>query len=79
MDHPVCIYLHAGGGRRDQESDGPDGSLGLVGPAGVERDGALRAAAAQGPNSIEKKKFWLEFPLEKSLEIPYNKKMYHNV
>ena len=26
-----------------------------------------------------KKKFWLEFQLEKSLEIPYNKKMYHNV
>ena len=48
MNQPVCIYLHAGGRRRDEEPDGPDGCLRLVGPAGVERDGALRAAAAQG-------------------------------
>ena len=46
----LCAHYHhvAGGGRRDQEQDGADGGLGLVGQAGVERDGALRAAAAAG-------------------------------
>ena len=46
----LCAHYHhvAGGGRRDQEQDGADGGLGLMGQAGVERDGALRAAAATG-------------------------------